>query len=85
VALREALRMPDAWTGSPLVPPLVGGLLVILGVAYVWGPAAPALARRRRRPARRRVAVLPSDAFWQFQQDELKKYLPLATKMRIRK
>jgi len=27
----------------------------------------------------------PAEAFWQFQQDELKKYVPLATKMGIRK
>ena len=31
------------------------------------------------------IAYKGPDAFWQFQQDELKKYLPLATKMGIRK
>lgn len=31
------------------------------------------------------IAYKNPDAYWQFQQDELKKYLPLATKMGIRK
>jgi tripartite-type tricarboxylate transporter receptor subunit TctC len=31
------------------------------------------------------VQYLPPDAYWKFQEDELKKYLPLATKMGIRK
>jgi tripartite-type tricarboxylate transporter receptor subunit TctC len=31
------------------------------------------------------IAIKGPDAFWQFQQEELKKYLPLATKMGIRK
>jgi tripartite-type tricarboxylate transporter receptor subunit TctC len=31
------------------------------------------------------IAYKGPDAFWQFQQDELKRYLPLATKMGIRK
>lgn len=31
------------------------------------------------------MAYKAPDAFWRFQEDELKKYLPLATKMGIRK
>jgi len=31
------------------------------------------------------IAFKGPEAFWQFQQEELKKYLPLATKMGIRK
>ena len=71
VALLEALCMRDAWTGAPLVPALAGGLLVIFGMAHVWGPAAP-VSWPDAAGARRvvgllvllalYVAVLPSDA-----------------------
>jgi putative tricarboxylic transport membrane protein len=38
VALVEALRMRDAWTGAPLMPGVVGGLLVLLGLAHAREP-----------------------------------------------
>ncbi len=40
VALFEALRMRDAWTGAPLMPALVGGVLVLLGLAHAREPVA---------------------------------------------
>jgi hypothetical protein len=39
VALIEALRMRDGWTGAPLMPALVGTTLAALGVAHGWMPA----------------------------------------------
>jgi putative tricarboxylic transport membrane protein len=39
VALLEALRMRDAWTGARLMPALVGATLVVLGLAHAGLPA----------------------------------------------
>jgi hypothetical protein len=38
VASLEALRMRDGWTGAPLMPVLVGGVLVVLGAAHLGAP-----------------------------------------------
>jgi hypothetical protein len=145
VALIEALRMRDGWTGAPLA--IAAGSHVVfehwLGMPLPPGPFAPALTalagghvdfagqqwsesagliagakiralavvnlvrlpglpdvpivkeagfphlgvvvHRAAQKVGKVLAIKGPDAFWQFQQEELKKYLPLATKVGIRK
>ena len=41
VALLEAFRLRDGWLGAGLMPALVGGVLVLVGLAHATEPAAP--------------------------------------------
>jgi hypothetical protein len=81
VALIEVLRMRDGWTGAPRMPALVGATLAVLGGAHRWMPAA-VVEWPDAAGARRVVGVM---GWLALQQEKLKKYLPLATKMGIRK
>lgn len=41
VALLEALRLRDGWLGARLMPVLVGGVLVLVGLAHAREPSPP--------------------------------------------
>jgi hypothetical protein len=41
VALLEAFRLRDGWLGARLMPALVGGVLVLIGLAHTTEPSAP--------------------------------------------
>ncbi len=40
VALVEAFRLRDGWTGARLMPAVVGVTLLLLGAAHTWVPVA---------------------------------------------
>jgi putative tricarboxylic transport membrane protein len=42
VAVVEALHLRDGWTGARLMPALVGGTLMLLGLAHARAPVAAA-------------------------------------------
>ena len=57
MALLEAFRLRDGWLGARLMPALVGGILVLVGVAHATEPTAP-VAWPDAAGARRVVALL---------------------------
>jgi hypothetical protein len=57
---------------------LGGGVLGLLGVVSL-------VEALRIRDDHKVVAYLGPEGFWRFQEEELKKYLPLATRIGIRK
>jgi putative tricarboxylic transport membrane protein len=66
-------------------PPKLPAAIVARWVALVEEASKdPAFIEQAQRVSKV-IAFKGPDAFWQFQQDELKKYLPLATRMGIRK
>lgn len=72
VALLETLRLRDGWLGARLMPALVGGMLVLAGLAHGREPITPAAWPDRAASARvlavlvllaLYVALLPSLGF----------------------
>ena len=61
--------------------------LDVVGWQGLSGPPKlpPAVVQKQATKQSKVIAYKGPEAFWQFQQDELKKYVPLATKMGIRK
>ena len=67
--------------GPPKLPPAIVAKWVALVEEASKDPAFIEQAQKVSKV----IAFKGPEAFWQFQQDELKKYLPLATRMGIRK
>jgi len=66
-------------------PPKLPAAIVAKWVALVEEAAKDPSFMEQAQKVSKVIAFKGPDAYWQFQQDELKKYLPLATRMGIRK
>jgi tripartite-type tricarboxylate transporter receptor subunit TctC len=72
------------WQGL-VGPPKLPAPIVARWVALVQEASKDPAFIEQAQKVNKVIAFKGPDAFWQFQQDELKKYLPLATRMGIRK